>query len=69
MDPSPRNKLLARVWAPTRELWGRSTGDFIVHAHILAEYGRNSLTSLSIKQLEAVADWAGAVTNDDFRDT
>jgi len=61
-----RNLELARIWAPTRSLWGRSVADFIVHAHVLAEYGRHSLTALSAKELEAVAQWAQAVTNDDF---
>jgi len=61
-----RNLLLSKTWAPTRSLWGREQADYIVHAHVLAEYGCTSLTSLNIRQLEAVAEWAQAVTNDDF---
>ena len=62
----PRNLSLAKIWAPTRALFGRSEADFIVHAHVLAEHGCESLTALNPKQLEAVGRWAQAVTNDDF---
>lgn len=54
---TPRQKAMAKIWAPAIEMWGREVADYFIHAHILAEYGVKSLTSLDVSQLEDVAEW------------
>lgn len=54
---TPRQKAMAKIWAPAIEMWGREVADYFIHAHVLAEFGLSSLTSLSLDQLEEVAAW------------
>ena len=38
--------------------------DWLIHAHVLAEYGEGSLRALSDVQLEAVAQWVAEVADE-----
>lgn len=52
-----RNTILARIWTPAVEVWGREAADYFIHAHTLAEFGVSSLRRLSYEELLAVAAW------------
>jgi hypothetical protein len=51
------DSLLKSIWASAVELWGHDLADYLLHAYIILNFGRDSLKKLSYDEKSELKSW------------
>ena len=50
-------KGMRRLWATLHDLWEPEVSDYIIHAFIIARFGKESCKELTEQELATTLDW------------